>query len=204
MTEDDNIQKATTLEGFIGAVNEYFKFNLIPTSFSTDIPFSSTWEKAISVVKGAITRIVNNKQKAFTTYSAYSSPLVDLPFTFAQIINREYDLTLIPLASTSDLVSQQGQSLIIVAKVDEAYHARILNEEGDLLSNHKPSLFLPNNELKEQLDTLFQSSTIGMAINLNADQKIELAQKVATAMGYTLKIQFRAELTVETESLDSS
>ncbi len=88
-----------------------------------------------------------------------------------------YDLTLMSLEKADDL-PPEGQSLVIVAKIDNFYHVRIFDIAGNIVIDKGKDEFLPGEELVQELDTKLSCQSI-------EDQtKRELLHKITSALDY--------------------
>ncbi len=69
----------------------------------------------------------------------------------------EYDLNLIALHSANKL-PKKGKSLVIVAKIDDSYHVRIFDKNGNKVIDKGKDEFSPDQTLIQQLEAVFSSS----------------------------------------------
>ena len=90
----------------------------------------------------------------------------------------EYELNLMSLDS-ADALPTQGKSLVLVARIEDFYHARIFDWTGKKVIDKGKDEFLPNEMLIQQLEEALRSQSIDDQI------KSELIQKITSALDYT-------------------
>jgi hypothetical protein len=88
-----------------------------------------------------------------------------------------YDLTLISL-DTATALPQRGESLVVVAKIDDFYHVRIFDRTGERIIDRGNGEFRPDATLVQQLEDGLHRPTLDSAT------KRDLIQKIASNLGY--------------------
>ncbi|MGJ3246520.1 MAG: hypothetical protein ACFE0I_10640 [Elainellaceae cyanobacterium] len=96
-------------------------------------------------------------------------------------ISDEYDLNLISVDSADDLPSK-GRSVVIVAKIDDFYHARIFDEIGNQVVDRGEGEFTPDNALVQRLDEALSSPSLDRPVRQS------LIEAVTASLGHTLTV----------------
>jgi hypothetical protein len=95
-------------------------------------------------------------------------------------IDDTYDLDLMSIRRPEDLPAE-GTGLVVVAKVGDAYHARIFNNAGDIALNQGPDGGFPDATLIEELESALTQPSI------DGQVKSELIRKITASLGYPLQ-----------------
>ncbi len=96
-----------------------------------------------------------------------------------QNISNKYDLNLMSSESAAYLPSE-GKALVIVAKIDNFYHARIFDASRTMVIDKGNGEFLPSATLVQELDTALSGQPI------DSQTKSELIQKITSSLGHIL------------------
>lgn len=106
------------------------------------------------------------------------------------------DLNLILLDST-DALPSEGNNLIVVAKIDNFYHARIFDINGSIVLDKGSNEFSPDVVLAQEIDTALNKGAI------DKQAKSDLTKKITSSLGYIqVKIPCLAMAYVEGETLN--
>ncbi len=92
-------------------------------------------------------------------------------------IDHTYELDLMSLGSAEALPAE-GNGLVVVAKIGDAYHARIFNNAGDIVLNQGPDEFIPDATLIQELESALTQQPIDSQV------KSGLIRKITTSLGY--------------------
>ncbi|MEM9486840.1 MAG: HEAT repeat domain-containing protein, partial [Cyanobacteria bacterium P01_F01_bin.116] len=93
----------------------------------------------------------------------------------------KYELSLISLTNT-DQIPGEGQDLVFVAKIGESYHIRIFDEAGKIIFGHENSEFSPEQELKEELEAIFQGSNPNTLIAIDDEAKAKFISIITSTL----------------------
>ncbi|MGK7905772.1 MAG: neuraminidase-like domain-containing protein [Synechococcus sp.] len=95
-----------------------------------------------------------------------------------------YDLNLMSVNGINALPAE-GESLVVVAKIADSYHARIFNGTGSIVIDKGNGEFSPDARLVLELEVALNRQSI------DSPTKSKLIQKIASSLGYThLKLTY--------------
>ena len=108
----------------------------------------------------------------------------------------KYDLNLMSLDST-DALPKEGENLVIVAKIDNVYHVRIFNYNGEQVVDTGNDGFSPDAMLVQKLDAAFSNQPI------DNQTKDELVENITSSLGYIQMIGDKTPVVIISHGLSS-
>ena len=93
---------------------------------------------------------------------------------------KEYDLNLMSLENPDKLPSQ-GSELLIVAKINDFYHVRVFDINGEIVLDKSNNEFSSNLVLTQEIESAFNTITRGETLDI--ETKKDLIQKVTLSLG---------------------
>lgn len=103
---------------------------------------------------------------------------------FLHVLYEDYDLNLMLLNSVNEIPTK-GRLLVNVAKIENFYHVRIFDKNGNKVIDKGKDEFLPNEALIQQLELALNNRSVG------PQTKNELIQEITSALEYAPNEQIR-------------
>lgn len=98
------------------------------------------------------------------------------------IFSKNYDLNIIS-ADCVDSLPKEGKSLVIVAKIENSYHIRVFDRNGEEKVDRGKNKFLPSEELTKKLNSVLESQLSGQEIN--PEERNKLLEKIKLNLSYS-------------------